>query len=59
MQRYTPITLHPKAPLYNIIIIVDRVLRQKRNFKHEKQLSQQYRHIATLACMAKACLPPG
>ena len=29
--------LHPKAPLYNIIIIVDTVLRQKRNFKHEKQ----------------------
>ena len=38
---------HPKAPLYNIIIIVDTVFRQKRNFKHEKQLCQQYRHIAT------------
>ena len=37
----------PKAPLYNIIIIVDTVFRQKRNFKHEKQLCQQYRHIAT------------
>ena len=23
-------------------------------FKHEKQWSQQYRHIATLACMTKA-----
>ncbi len=42
-----------------IIIIVDTVLRQKRNFKHEKQSSQQYRHIATLACTTKACLPPG
>ena len=29
IQRYTLITLHPKAPLYNIIIIVDTVLRQK------------------------------
>ena len=27
---------HQLAPLYNIIIIVDTVLRQKRNFKHEK-----------------------
>ena len=51
------LTLHPKTPLYNIIIIVDTVLRQKRNFKHGKQLSQQYRHIATLACMTKACPP--
>ena len=25
IQRYTPVTLYPKAPLYNIIIIVDRV----------------------------------
>ena len=25
-------TLYPKAPLYNIIIMVDTVLRQKRNF---------------------------
>ncbi len=35
---YTPITLHPTAPLYNIIIIIlyDTILRQKRNFKHEK-----------------------
>ena len=32
----TPVTLYPKAPLYNIIIIVDTVLRQKRNFKYEK-----------------------
>ena len=59
IQRYTPITLHPKAPLYNIIIIVDTVRRQKLNFKHEKQLSEQYRHIATLSCTTKACLPPG
>ena len=36
-----------------IIILVDAVPRQKRNFKHEKQLSQQYRHIATLACTTK------
>ena len=49
----------PKAPLYNIIIIVDTVFRQKRNFKHEKQLCQQYRHIDTLACMIKACRPSG
>ena len=35
-QRYTPVTLHPKAPLYNIIILVDAVLRQKRNFTDEK-----------------------
>ncbi len=34
--RHTPVTLYPKAPLYNTIIIVDTVLRQKRNFKHEK-----------------------
>ena len=26
----------PTAPLYNIIIIYDTILRQKRNFKHEK-----------------------
>ena len=51
MQRYTLNTLHPKAPLYYIIIIVDTVLRQKQNFEHERQLSQQYLHIATLACM--------
>ena len=29
IQRYTPVTLYPKAPLYNIIIIVDTVLKQK------------------------------
>ncbi len=56
IQRYTPVRLYPKAPHYSIIIIVDTVLRQKRNVKHEKQ---QYRHIATLACMTKACPPPG
>ena len=36
IQRYTQVTLYPKAPLYNIIIIVDTVLRQKRNFKTRK-----------------------
>ncbi len=36
IQRYTLVTLYPKAPLSNIIIIGDTVLRQKRNFKHEK-----------------------
>ena len=54
IQRYTPITLHPKAPLYNIIIIVHTILSQKQNFKREKQLSQQYHHIASLACTTKA-----
>ena len=28
--------LYPKAPLYNIIIIVDTVVSQNQNFKHEK-----------------------
>ena len=28
--------IHPKAPLYNIIIIVHTVLRRKRIFKYEK-----------------------
>ena len=36
IQRYTPITLYPTAPLYNIIIIYDTILRQKQNVKHEK-----------------------
>ena len=49
----------PKRHFIIIILVVDTVLRQKRNFKHEKQLSQQYRHIATLACTTKACPPPG
>ena len=39
-----------------IIIIVDTVFRQKRNFKHEKQLCQQYRHIATKHARSR---PPG
>ena len=30
------INLHPIAPLYNIIIIFDTVLGQKRNIEHEK-----------------------
>ena len=35
---YTPITLYPTAPLYNIIIIIllDTVLRQKRIGKRER-----------------------
>ena len=39
-QKYPAIHTNyitPKAPLYNIIIIVDTVFRQKRNFKHEKK----------------------
>ena len=38
IQRYTPITVDQTASLYNIIIIIlyDTILRQKRNFKHEK-----------------------
>ena len=28
IQRYTPIKLYPTAPLYNIIIIYDTILRQ-------------------------------
>ena len=35
-KRYTPITLYPTAPLYDIIIIFDTVLRQKRICKREK-----------------------
>ena len=35
-QRHTPIILYPTAPLYNIIIIFDTVLRQKRNLEHGK-----------------------
>ena len=27
IQRYTPVTLYPKAPVYNIFIIVDTVLK--------------------------------
>ena len=34
---HTNYIVYPKAPLYNIIIIVYTVLRQKRNIKHEKQ----------------------
>ena len=61
-RKYTVIHTNyitPKSPLYNIIIIVDTVFRQRRNVKHEKQLCQQYRHIDTLACMIKACRPSG
>ena len=36
IHRYTPITLYPTAPLYDIIIIFDTVLRQKRICKREK-----------------------
>ena len=36
-NRYTPITLYPTLPFYNIIIIFDTVVTQKRNIEHEKQ----------------------
>ena len=48
-QRYTPITLYPTAPLYNVIIIYDTILRQKRNFKYEKELIQRRCHVSSLA----------
>ena len=35
MERYTPITLYPTLPFYNIIIIFDTVVTQKRNIEHE------------------------
>ena len=35
---------------YNIIIIFDTVVRQKIYFQHEKELIEQCRHLATLAC---------
>ena len=37
IHRYTPITLYPTLPFYNIIIIFDTVVTQKRNIEHEKQ----------------------
>ena len=37
IKRYTPIACYTTAPLYNIIIIFGTVVRQKRNFKHEKE----------------------
>ena len=36
IRRYTPITSYPTVPLYNIIIIFDTVLRQKRICKRIK-----------------------
>ena len=39
IQPYIPITLYPTAPLYNILIIYDTILRKKRNFKHEKKMN--------------------
>ena len=54
IQRYTPITSYPTAPLYNIIIIYDTILRQKRNLKHEKNWIQQCCHISSLAWTANA-----
>ena len=33
---HTPIKVDQTTPLYNIIIIYDTILRQKRHFKHEK-----------------------
>ena len=35
MKRYTPITCYTTATLYNIIIIFDTVVRQKRDFKQK------------------------
>ena len=36
IQRYTPIALYPTVPRYDAIILIDTVLRQKRNFEHGK-----------------------
>ena len=58
IQRYTPITLYPTAPLYNIIIIFDTILRQKRDYKHEKEWIQQRCHLSSLAWTANALRRP-
>ena len=43
-----PLTSHPKAPLYNIIIIVDTVVIGRNEILNTKNnYDQQYRHIAT------------
>ena len=49
IHRYTPITLYPTLPFYNIIIIFDTVVTQKRNIEHEKHWFQQGCHICNLA----------
>ena len=36
IHRYTPITLYPTAPLYNIIIIFDTVLIGRNEFVNAK-----------------------
>ena len=36
IQRYTPVTFHTTALFLNTIILFDKVVRQKRNFKHDK-----------------------
>ena len=36
IQRYTPVTFHTTASFRNTIILFDKVVRQKRNFKHDK-----------------------
>ena len=54
IHRYTPITLYPTAPLYDIIIIFDTVLRQKRICEREKQWIQQRCHLRTLAPIGNA-----
>ena len=40
--------------LFNIIIIFDTVVKQKRHFKHEQYLINLCRHLATLARVANA-----
>ena len=53
IQRYTPITLYTTLPFYNIIIIFDTVVTQKRNIEHEKQWFQQGCHICNFAWTVK------
>ncbi len=36
IQRYTQITVYQTAPIYNIFLLFDKVLRQKGNHEHEK-----------------------
>ena len=50
---------HYTITFYNIIIIVDTVLRQKGNLEHEKLLIQQCCHLSTLAWITKASPLPG
>ena len=46
IQRYTPITLYPKEPLYNIIIIVDTVLKSRNEILNTR--SNEINNIAIL-----------